>query len=104
MLNISEAKYIDGYKIHLRYENGVEGDVDFSAQEHKNMFAPWKDKAFFSSFNISPESGTLQWENGLDISPEFLYSQVAGVPQESAFSLMMAEQEKLIVENNNDQR
>lgn len=95
MLNIVEARHLGEYKIHLRYANGAEGVVDFVDQPRQNMLAPWSDIAYFASFTINSDFATLEWPNGADISPEFLYSKVTGVPQEAAFMVMMGEQAKL---------
>lgn len=95
MLHIMEATYVGEYKIRLRYPNGIEGIVDFGGHERINMLQPWDDLSYFASFRINPETGTLEWPNGVDISPEYLYSKVSGVPQEAAFIVMLAEQAKI---------
>ncbi|GEM_PF-1763881 len=95
MLDIVEAKYLDGYKIHLRFENDAEGVVDFADRKMINLTEAWKDLDFFKSFKINHQCGTIEWPNGMDISPEFLFSKVTGIPQQAAFAVMLGEKAKL---------
>lgn len=75
LYDIVEVKVTEKYRLHLRFENGVEGEIDIS--EHvpfKGIFAKLKNPAYFSTVAINKELGTIVWENGADISPEYLYS------------------------------
>jgi len=89
-MDIAEARYVEGYKIFIRYPDGAEGVIDFSDHHRNNLFAAWNDVEFFRAFRVNPESGTLEWPNQLDLAPEYLYSRVSGVPIEKAWSVMMA--------------
>jgi hypothetical protein len=46
------------------------------------MFAPLKDRAKFAAFKLNPELGTIVWENGADLAPEFLHDRLL-VPADS---------------------
>jgi hypothetical protein len=37
-----------------------------------------KDPGMFSRFHISQYSGTIEWENGADLAPEYLESLLPG--------------------------
>jgi hypothetical protein len=69
---IVEAKYLRDYMIHLRFADGVEGDIDLSQELFGPMFEPLKNFAVFKQFSIHPELHTLVWPNGADFAPEFL--------------------------------
>ena len=64
---------MDGYKLWLRFQDGVSGTVDLSAELWGPMFEPLKDKALFAQAAIHPELETVTWPNGADLAPEFLY-------------------------------
>lgn len=93
MILISDAKYVAGHQILVRYENGVEGVVDFSAQPRRGVFADWDNMEFFRAFRVSEFGDTLEWPGNVDIAPEYVYSKVTGVPQEAAFMAMLADKE-----------
>jgi hypothetical protein len=73
---VTEARYVQGYTIHLRFADGTEGDVDLRDELYGEIFEPLKDQAFFRQFSVHPEFHTLTWPNGADIAPEFLYEKV----------------------------
>ena len=74
---IVEVKPLDGYKIWLRFQNGVSGTVDLAAELWGPMFEPLNDVRLFAQVTVHPELHTVTWPNGADFSPEFLYQQAA---------------------------
>jgi hypothetical protein len=79
--DIVEVQVVGEYQLQLRFEDGVEGVVDISKLvEFSGIFAPLKDKEFFSQVRVQPEWGTIYWPNGADLDPDVLYSQVADRP------------------------
>jgi hypothetical protein len=45
----------------------------------KGVFRVWKDPDEFAKVYIDEESGTLAWPGGLDLAPDALYQEIAGV-------------------------
>ena len=84
MLNdIVEANVLGEYRIHLRFEDGMEGVVDLAPQlSFKGVFEPLKDPSYFGKVRVDPELGTVIWPNGADLDPDVLYACVTGVPVE----------------------
>ena len=76
MVHVTEAKYVGGYTIWLRFSDGTEGDLDLSAELSGEVFEPLKDLSVFRSFVVHPELRTLVWPNGADFAPEFLREHV----------------------------
>jgi hypothetical protein len=75
---IVAGHYISDYIIRLRFEDGIEGDVDLRNELWGPIFNPLRDPVYFRQFRIHPELHTVVWENGADFSPEFLYDQICG--------------------------
>jgi hypothetical protein len=80
---VVEAQYKRDFVIHLRFSDGLEGDVDLSQELHGELFEPLKDPAVFRDFTVHPEFHTLSWRNGADLAPEFLYEK-AQIPARQA--------------------
>lgn len=76
MEDIVEARYVSGYAVWLRFEDGTEGEVDLSSELEGPIFEPLKDKSYFSRFRVNPDTGTIEWPNRADFAPEFLYDKV----------------------------
>jgi len=73
---VEHAEYVGGYTVHLRFADGVEGNVDLAEELHGELFEPLKNLAVFRQFVVHPEFRTLCWPNGADVAPEFLYERV----------------------------
>ena len=70
---VIEVTPLGGYKLWLRFQDGVSGTVDLSAELWGPMFEPLKDLTFFAQVSIHPELETVMWPSGADLAPEFLY-------------------------------
>ncbi len=75
-LHVSEAKYLHDYLIWLKFSDGTEGEIDLQNELSGEVFAPLQDMDNFKRFRVDPELQTIAWENGADLAPEFLYSQM----------------------------
>ena len=79
--DIVEARIVDGYRVHLRFEDGVEGDVDLGHLiRSEGVFAALRDPKEFARLTVNVEIGTICWPNGADLDPDVLYAQISGEP------------------------
>ena len=76
MLEVISAEYLDNYRIHLRFNDGREGEVDLSAALWGPVFEPLRDPTAFRRFRVSDVLHTIQWENGADLAPEYLLEKM----------------------------
>jgi hypothetical protein len=67
------AAYIGGFKLLIEFENGELKIADLSSYKGRKLgdFSDLKDEEYFKSFFI--KDGDLQWPNGWDIAPDYLY-------------------------------
>ena len=73
---ITDARYVSGYTVWLRFADGSEGTVELSGELTGPMFEPLRECAAFSQVQLHPELRTLVWPNGADFAPEFLRSRL----------------------------
>jgi hypothetical protein len=79
--DIVEARPLEGYRLYLRFEDGVEGVVDLGQHlRFEGVFEPLKAREFFVQVRVDPEAGTISWPNGADLDPDVLHSRVTGIP------------------------
>ena len=76
ILHVNEAEYRHDYVIWLKFNDGAEGEVDLYSELDGEIFGPLKDIKKFKSFKVDPVIGTIAWENGADLAPEFLYDNM----------------------------
>ena len=73
ILHVTEAKYIDGYNVKVSFNNGRTGVANLADALYGPVFAPLKEKSYFSRLRVDDELETIAWPNGADLAPEYLY-------------------------------
>ncbi len=77
-ISVSEARYINDYRIELKFNTGETGEVDLRGIVYKYAIAsPLRDPVVFSRFYLDSWP-TLAWDCGFDIAPESLYFMATG--------------------------
>ena len=77
MKKITAIKVLDDYRVWLRFNDGVEGEVDFSRKPRTGVFAAWNSYENFRQAHIG-DCGELLWDSQLDFCPDSLWLQVTG--------------------------
>jgi hypothetical protein len=72
-----EARYVDGYRIHVVFDDGLEADLDLEGELWGPVFEPLKDISQFRAFRLDPELRTIVWATGADLAPEYVYRRAA---------------------------
>ncbi|MEA2563714.1 MAG: hypothetical protein QOH06_5218 [Acidobacteriota bacterium] len=72
-LHVEQVALKEGYEFRLQFSDGVVKDVDLSSELYGEVFEPLREPGFFSKVKVSQETRTIEWPNGADFAPEFLY-------------------------------
>jgi hypothetical protein len=82
MPDVVEVTPVGGYRVHLRFSDGVAGEVDLAGVigSFSGVFAPLVDASEFARVRVNPDLGTIVWPTGADLCPDVLYSKVTGNP------------------------
>jgi uncharacterized protein DUF2442 len=84
MLKPVEVKPLPGYKLWLKYAEGVEGEVDLSDLVGKGVFRLWDAPNAFENVSIG-ESGEIRWGEQVDLCADALFMQLTGKSPEDVF-------------------
>ena len=74
-LHITNARYLEDYKVEVSFNNGRKGIADLADALKGTMFEPLKNKSVFSRLVVDKELDTIVWSNGADLAPEYIYFQ-----------------------------
>ena len=76
MYRVTAVSPLDGYRLHVAFEDGIEGEVDLSDRLFGPMFEPLKSPDLFERVAID-EFGAVCWPNGADLAPDALHETLA---------------------------
>ena len=71
-LEVKKADYINDYKLRLEFNEGTVMSVDLERYLNGKVFEPLKNKEYFKAFTL--KYNTIEWENGADFAPEYLFN------------------------------
>jgi len=70
LVDVVEARPLGGYRVHLRFEDGVEADLDLGELiRFEGVFVPLRDPARFAELRVHPELGNIYWPGGAGSRP-----------------------------------
>ena len=72
-LHVTGVNYLKAYELRVEFSNGVVKEVDLSGELYGDIFEPLKEPEFFKQVRVNEETNTVEWPNGADFAPEFLY-------------------------------
>lgn len=73
MVWLLDAKYLNDYNVLLKFNNNEERVVNLEKHLNGGIFEDLKDIEYFKTLKFNKDSDTIEWDNGADFSPEFLY-------------------------------
>jgi len=84
MMRAIDVKPLSGYRIWLRYTDGVTGEVDLSHLAGRGVFKVWADRKVFESVHVG-QSGAIAWTEDIDLCPDALYMRLTGKAVDELF-------------------
>ncbi|MDA1095276.1 MAG: DUF2442 domain-containing protein [Acidobacteria bacterium] len=85
MVRPTSVKALPNFRVWLRYNDGVEGEVDLSDLAGRGVFAAWNDLTFFNSVRLGAH-GAIEWSSEIDICPDSMYLRITGKSVEALAS------------------
>lgn len=85
-----DVNILAGYRLQLKFADGVRGTVDLARLAGKGVFELWNDRSEFEKATIGP-AGQLSWGEDVDLCPDSLYLLATGKQPEEVFPLLREE-------------
>ena len=84
MVRPVEVKARPRFHIWVRYDDGVEGEVDLSDLAGHGVFTAWNDRKLFEGVRLGAH-GAIEWGDQLDLCPDAIYLRLTGKSPEDLF-------------------
>lgn len=75
-MNIQSVKYVDGYTLHVKFADGVEGDVELNDLVNKGIFKDLQNEELFAKAYTTGYS--IAWSDELEIDSDAIYMDITG--------------------------
>jgi hypothetical protein len=72
-VHVTDVIYLKDYQLRIEFNDKKIKDIDLINELYGEIFEPLKDIDFFKKVYLNPDTGTIEWPNGADFAPEFLY-------------------------------
>jgi Protein of unknown function (DUF2442) len=75
MSRVISVRPLDDYRLAIRFDDGLEGELALGDRLFGPVFEPLKDPALFAQVFVD-EFGAVAWPNGADLAPDALYERL----------------------------
>ncbi len=72
LFKVTHFEIVGDWTLRVEFDDKTSQVIDFRPILHGALFAPLRDKSFFTQVRLDPEWHTLIWPNGADFDPETL--------------------------------
>ncbi len=72
-LHVTHVMYLKDYQLRMVFNDSKIKEIDLKNELYGVIFEPLKDTEIFKQVYVNPDTGTIEWPNGADFAPEFLY-------------------------------
>jgi hypothetical protein len=75
--DVQEVRALDGFRLHVRFHDGLEGEVNLGAlvrSPSAGVFAQLADPGLFAEVYV--ECGAVAWPGEIDLAPDAMYAEI----------------------------
>jgi len=83
MIRIVEAIPLEGYRLNVRFNDGVTGIYAVQPERRGGVFRKLLDPAVFNAVQVNPDFGCVEWPGGVDLCPTSMHEEMLA-PVESS--------------------
>ncbi len=76
MIRIVEAKPLEGYRLEVRFNDGVEGVYSVHPERRGGVFLKLRDPALFKAVRVNADFGCVEWPGGVDLCPTSMHEEM----------------------------
>lgn len=73
LLQAQKVRYPGAYRLRIFFNNQTVKDVNLQDELDGEIFEPLQASETFRQVAVNPDTNTIEWPNGVDFAPEFLF-------------------------------
>ena len=79
MVRIETAQPLTGYRLKVRFNDGLEGIYPVEPARRGGVFLKLLEAKTFNAVTINPDFGCVEWPGGIDLCPDTMHQAMTGV-------------------------
>jgi hypothetical protein len=83
MIRIIAARPLEGHRIQVRFNDGLEGIFAVDPQRRGGVFLSLCAPAVFNALRVNPDFGCVEWPGGVDLCPTTMHEEILASVQSS---------------------
>lgn len=96
---VKYVEYIEDYKLVVTFENNIKKIIDLRNHLNRGIFKPLKNVSYFKTVSVDEDLDTIVWDNGADISPDFLFEIGKDIKKSSSLKTKKTSRSRSIRKN-----
>lgn len=94
MVRIETAQPLAGYRLKIRFNDGLEGVFPVEPERRGGVFLNLLDSKTFNAVKINSDFGCVEWPGGIDLCPDTMHRILSGVEIRSELDAPMVLRDK----------
>ena len=82
MVRIETAQPLPGYRLKVRFNDGLEGIYPVEPERRGGVFLKLLAAKTFNAVTINPDFGCVEWPGGIDLCPDTMHQAMTGAAAE----------------------
>lgn len=82
MTRIVSVKPLEGYRLNIRFNDGLEGVYAVEPRQRGGVFLKLLEPKTFNAVTINPDFGCVEWPGGIDLCPDTMHQEMTGAAVE----------------------
>lgn len=90
MVRIETAQPLAGYRLKVRFNDGLEGIYPVEPEQRGGVFLKLLDLKTFNAVSVNPDFGCVEWPGGIDLCPDTMHQAMTNSAAEAEANSPMA--------------
>ncbi|MCX6895129.1 MAG: DUF2442 domain-containing protein [Verrucomicrobia bacterium] len=92
MARIVTAQPLTGFRLRVRFSDGVEGIFPVEPERRGGVFLKLLDAKIFNAVSVNPDFGCVEWPGGVDLCPDTMHEAITGAAADLHAPMVLCEE------------